>query len=508
MRTHQVRRQPAGTPAGGQYAPGVSGESTLELEQETPDTHTRIIPNLVNIPAPVDVALDTLRAAGMRPVLVGGSVRDALLDPDLEPKDLDFEVYGAHSPAQVAQLLRPHGRIDEVGVSFGVVKLTASGHDVDLTLPRRDSKVGEGHRGFEVTTNPDLSFEEASARRDFTINAIMWDPATGELIDPHGGADDLQAGVLRHVSDAFDDDPLRVLRGVQFAARFDMDMAPETIERCRSLAGAYPQLATERVWGEMDKVFSRGVRPSRALDLLERTGWVEHFPELAATRGTPQDPDWHPEGDVYTHLGLSADEAAARADAAGLSPDRRAVVVAATLLHDVGKSTHTQHHPDGRITSHGHAGAGEQPTRELLARMGAPKAFTTPVTALVREHMNHQGVGENGRPSVGAVRRLQRRLDAAGSSLTEWSIVVAADSAGRGSAAKDDPSQVWLEVADRLGEREAPRPRLLTGKHLIDAGMEPGPSFRDVLTDAERAQDDGEFDDEAGALAWLARRPA
>lgn len=136
--------------------------------------------------------------------------------------------------------------------------------------------------------------------------------------------------------------------------------------------------------------------------------------------------------------------------------------------------------------------------------MGAPKAFTTPVTALVREHMNHQGVGENGRPSVGAVRRLQRRLDAAGSSLTEWSIVVGADAAGRGPGAKPNPARAWLEVADRLGEREAPRPRLLTGKHLIDSGMSPGPEFKSILAHAELAQDNGEFNDEGGAVAWLA----
>lgn len=489
----------------GRWVPTGAGESTLELGHP-------VIPDLVHIPDVVEAALDTLRGAGMRPVLVGGSVRDALLDPDLVPKDLDFEVYGARSPGQVAALLGPHGRIDEVGVSFGVVKLSIpdagqdTTHDIDLTLPRTDSKVGEGHRGFEVTTDPDLTFEEASARRDFTINAIMWDPATGELIDPHGGADDLQAGVLRHVSDAFDDDPLRVLRGVQFAARFDMDMAPETVDRCRSLAATYDHLATERVWGELDKVFTRGVRPSRALDLLDRTGWVDHFPELAATRGTPQDPIWHPEGDVFTHLGLSADEAAARADAAGLPSERRAVVVAAAMLHDLGKATHTQHQADGRITSHGHAYAGEAPTRELLARLGAPKAFSTGVTALVRAHMRHTSVEPEGKPTIGTVRRLQRRLDAAGTSLGEWSIVVVSDSAGRGPAAKADPSRPWMEVAARHKVGPRPAAGLLTGKHLIASGMTPGPSFRDVLADAERAQDDGEFDDEAGALAWLARR--
>ncbi|WP_114906873.1 CCA tRNA nucleotidyltransferase [Ornithinimicrobium murale] len=500
--TFDTTQHPRG--ADGRWVTTGAGESDADLS-----THPVIL-GLVDIPEPVDAALDTLRAAGMRPVLVGGSVRDALLDPDLKPKDLDFELYGARSPAEVARLLGPHGRIDEVGVSFGVIKLTVPDgdgtHDIDLTLPRTDSKVGEGHRGFAVTTDPDLSFEEASARRDFTINAIMWDPDTGELIDPHGGADDLQAGTLRHVSDAFDDDPLRVLRGVQFAARFDMEMAAETIQRCRTLAPTYDQLAAERVWGELDKVFTRGVRPSRALEALEQTGWLKHFPELDATRSTPQDPVWHPEGDVYTHLGLSADEAASRADADGLSPDRRAVVVAATLLHDVGKVTHTQHQPDGRITSHGHAEAGEQPTHELLTRLGAPKTLTTSVTALVREHMNHQGVGKDARPSIGAVRRLQRRLDASGTNLSEWSIVVAADAAGRGPGAKSDPSQVWLEVAAEHQVTQRPAPRLLTGRHLIGTGMKPGPGFKSVLADAELAQDNGEFDDEAGALAWFAAR--
>jgi tRNA nucleotidyltransferase (CCA-adding enzyme) len=190
-----------------------------------------------------------------------------------------------------------------VGRSFGVLKVRSrtTGHEYDFSLPRRESKTGAGHRGFAVAPDPTLSDAEAAARRDFTVNAIALDPFTGAVIDPHGGQRDLQAGVLRHTSSAFAEDPLRVLRAFQLAARFDFTLAPGTAELCRGMAAAYPELAVERVWGEWEKWASKAVRPSRGLTVLEETGWLAHFPEVAALRGTPQEPEWHPEGDVFTH---------------------------------------------------------------------------------------------------------------------------------------------------------------------------------------------------------------
>ena len=152
-----------------------------------------------------------------------------------------------------------------------------------------------------VAPEPGLGDAEAAARRDFTLNAIAYDPFADAIIDPHGGREDLARGLLRHTSPAFTEDPLRVLRGFQLAARFDLSLAPETAAVCRAIAPAYAELPVERIWGEWEKWAAKSLRPSRGLAVLEETGWLAHFPEIAALRGTPQDPQWHPEGDVFDH---------------------------------------------------------------------------------------------------------------------------------------------------------------------------------------------------------------
>src|SRR5580704_14009189 len=181
-----------------------------------------------------------------RAYLVGGCVRDALAGLP-EEKDFDVEVFGLDYE-QLLAALAPWGRTDLVGRSFGVVKLsTGSGYNYDFTLPRKDSKVAAGHKGFDVAFDPAISLREAAARRDFTINSIMYDPRTRQVLDFFGGQADLQGGILRHTSAAFIEDPLRVLRGMQFAGRFELRAAPETLELSRCMKGSYTELAVERV---------------------------------------------------------------------------------------------------------------------------------------------------------------------------------------------------------------------------------------------------------------------
>src|ERR1051326_2452847 len=224
--------------------------------------------------------------------LVGGCVRDWLLErPN---KDFDVEVFGAGYDHLVAALSR-WGRTDLVGRSFGVVKLTTNGGAIyDFTIPRRDSKVAPGHKGFEISFDPGITPNEAAARRDFTINALMFDPRRGVVLDFFGGQEDLRNRVLRHTSEAFVEDPLRVLRGMQFAGRFGLTAAPETVELCRRIKGGCQELAVERVREEWFKWAEKSAVPSRGLRFLAETEWIEHFPEVNALRGTPQDPDWHP----------------------------------------------------------------------------------------------------------------------------------------------------------------------------------------------------------------------
>jgi tRNA nucleotidyltransferase (CCA-adding enzyme) len=451
--------------------------------------------------------LAIIRSAGGRPMLVGGCVRDALLSPGTVSKDIDVEVYGV-GLADLAQALNRAGlEVSEVGKSFGVLKVFGPGlgaGGMDVSVPRRESKNGSGHRGFDVwLTEPGtepVSFAEASGRRDFTVNAIMADPGTGEIIDCHGGVADLEAGILRHTTAAFSEDPLRVLRAVQFAARFGFRLAPETADLCRALAGSYSELPVERVWGEIEKIGTKGTSITAALRVLAETGWEQHFPQLAALHGIEQDPEWHPEGDVHVHTGLAADQAARLADEAGLTGTDRFVIVMAALCHDFGKVTHSQL-CGGRITSHGHAAGGVEPARAFLRSVGCPGAVTVRILPLVKEHMCC-----NDRPTRPAVRRLARRL--VPSTLAELALVCGADRAGRGDPDAPNLAEAWLEMGRDLTVQERPAKGLLTGDHLIAAGMTPGPAFKPILAAAVEAQDAGEFEDEAGALRWLADREA
>jgi tRNA nucleotidyltransferase (CCA-adding enzyme) len=442
------------------------------------------------------LVLAAIRSIGGHPMLVGGCVRDTLLG--LPVKDIDVEVYGVADPDKLAAVLAGAGKVTEAGRSFGVFKVRAGETEIDVSLPRRESKTGAGHRGFTVIPDGQLGYAEASARRDFTINALMADPATGEIVDCHGGLADLHAGILRHTSAAFGEDPLRVLRGVQFAARFGFTMAPETALECQRLLPSSHQLSVERIWGEWEKIGTRGTQISRALAVLYDTCWTLLYTPLAFMSGVVQDRAWHPEGDVWTHAGLAADQAARLADEAGLTGTDRLVIVFAALLHDVGKVTHTQRNGN-RITSYGHAAAGVEPARAFLASIGCPESITARILPLIREHMCCMD-----RPTKPAVRRLVRRLTPA--TLTELVLVCGADRKGRGDPGAPNLADAWLDIGRDLKVTERPANGLLTGNHLIAAGMTPGPAFKPILAEALAAQDAGEFDDEAGAARWLAGR--
>ena len=243
-----------------------------------------------------DAALTVAHRAhdrGGHAVIIGGSTRDLLLGAPVS--DVDIEVSGIDAD-RMPDLLEGFEAF-EVGVSFGVWKL--AGIDIDVSVPRTEAKTGEGHRGFHTVADPTLDFATAAARRDFTINTIGFDPLDGELLDPHGGLIDLEAKVLRAVrAETFVEDQLRVLRGMQFIARFDLRADPALIALCSTLT--IDHLPAERIFGEWRKLILAGHRISAGLEFLRATGWLAHFPELAATVGVEQDPQWHPEGDVWS----------------------------------------------------------------------------------------------------------------------------------------------------------------------------------------------------------------
>lgn len=445
-----------------------------------------LIPGLVPLSPAAQQVLDACRAAGGRPLIVGGSVRDALLgDPS---SDVDIEVHGAGMEA--LQETVPGEKGDHG--SFGVLHTVLNGEEFDLALPRR----ADG-------TTEDVGLEEAFARRDFTINAMGWDPETGELIDPFGGRSDLEDGVLRHTGESFDRHPVHVLRGIRFAGRYGFDLAPETLQLCRDMAPRYAEIPREKVWGEFQKIAAGAPRPSRSLEALYETGWDGNYPALADVRGVPQDPVWHPEGAVDVHLGLAADAAAAAAVETNLEAGDRTVAVLAALLHDVGKAEHHQLHPDGSITNHGHAEGGVEPAREFLNAIGAPGHIKDKVLPIIREHMCHTGNREKVTHTM--VFRLIRRLNEGqrGPTLADWARVVDADLAGRGPGAKPPVGARWLEVAEQIGASSATDP-ILRGPDLESLGMKKGQEFSWIIRESLDAQDDGVFTDREGALAWAA----
>ena len=455
----------------------------------------------MQLPDQLVVILRAVRAVG-RPRIVGGGVRDWLLG--LEAKDLDIEVAGADFEALV-RVLAPFGDADLVGRSFGVVKLRLAGMEYDFSLPRRESKTGAGHRGFAVAPQPTLSDADAAARRDFTINAIAYDPATGTIIDPHNGQADLRAKVLRHTGPAFVEDPLRVLRAMQLAARFDLTLAPETAALCRTIVGAFSELPVERIWGEWDKWAVKSTVPSRGIAVLEQTGWLAQFPEIAAMAGVPQEPEWHPEGDVLTHTRHCLDALARLPEWRQSDPARRRCLMLAVLAHDFGKPSTTvriERRGALRWMSPGHEEAGGPLAETFLRRIGAPPALIDWVRPLVLHHLAHQHGQTEFTDS--AVRRLARKL--APATIDDLYVVMWADHLGRPPLVSPETEirlQALRDKAHALAVRNtAPRP-LILGRHLLESGLAPGPQFKPILRAAFEAQLEGAFADEGGGRKWL-----
>lgn len=440
----------------------------------------------------------TAKTRGFRALMVGGYVRDLCLGRQSE--DLDVEVYGA-TPEQLAEFAAniADDDVSATGRSFGVLKLRVHGRDVDLSLPRGESKAGRGHKGFIVTPNPNMPPREAARRRDFTFNAMAYDPLEGKILDFYGGQDDLAARALRHTSEQFVEDPLRVLRGFQFCGRFSLAATPETVRMCSSLASEYDTLAVERVWGEWEKWAAKSEKPSMGLTFLRQTGWLRFYPEIAALVGVPQHPEFHPEGDAWQHTLCSVDVAAAVCDRDGIKGGRRVVLLLAALLHDVGKvSTTSWSEEKGRWVAYGHDVAGEAPARAFLERIGAPRKVADRVVRLVVTHMRHTG----GEVTAKQVRRLAKAL--APATVRDWAMVVEADHSGRPPLPGGLPEAAKriMDIAEQLkAVEQAPRCPLM-GRHLIEMGLRPGRHFGEILRAAEEAFLDGEFKDAEGGKEW------
>lgn len=424
---------------------------------------------------------DDVHARGGRALVVGGFVRDRLLGQP--SKDLDLEVFGL-PPDDIKPLLARFGPVNTVGESFTVFKVQG----LDVSLPRRESKVGRGHKGFVVHGDPFLPFDEAARRRDFTLNAIGWDPRTDEYLDPHGGRADLEARVLRMVdARTFGEDSLRVLRALQFAGRFGCRIDEATARVCRETP--LDDLPAERVWGEIEKLLLRAARPSVGLHLARDLDVVARlWPTLEALATCPQDPEWHPEGDVWTHTCMVVDQAVSRKD--GFTYPEQVSLMLGALLHDVGKPLVTAE-IDGRIKSPGHEGEGVPLATALLDAWQVHTLEGYPVRAqvlgLVAWHMLPGAWWKAPEPvSDGAFRRLARKVD-----MVLLARLSEADCNGRGGVFDCSFGQWFLDRVAALGVEHAPPPPLLLGRHLIALGVAPGPRMGEILKAVYEQQLDG-----------------
>lgn len=422
-----------------------------------------------------------VRIASGRAVIVGGWVRDRIMGQPC--KDVDLEVYGVPADA-LRHLLGEFGSVNTVGESFTVYKVG----DVDVALPRRESKTGRGHKAFEITGDPDLSFEEAARRRDFTINAIAWDPLTDDYIDPFNGRADIDTRMLRAVdSRTFDEDSLRVLRAIQFAARLEFTVDPATRDLCRTIP--LDDLPAERIWGEIEKLLLHAERPSIGFELALELGVIDKlFPEIKALVGCEQEPEWHPEGDVWVHTLMVIDQARKRID--DLDRPQQVAVMLGAVCHDLGKPLTTAF-VDGRIRSIDHEQEGVAPATAILDRLNVHTMdgfdVRREVLGVTAHHLKPGMFRQSPTPvGDGAFRRLAQKVD-----LELLARVAKSDCLGRTGHFDCSAMDWFLERARQLGVEHAPPAPIVKGRHLLALGLSPGPRVGAVLKQIYERQLDG-----------------
>lgn len=424
-------------------------------------------------------------------LLVGGSVRDLILG--VEPKDFDIEVYGI--PAEkLISILEKNFPLDLVGKSFGIIKL--KGLPVDISLPRRENKNGLGHKGFEILSDPFMSLKEASARRDFTINSMAMDIISREIIDPFDGLKDLKNKVLHPTSTHFLEDPLRVLRGMQFCARFNLRPSFLLMYYAREMKPEFANLPKERVFEEFKKLILKGVDFPKALDYLVATDWIDLFPEIKNLIGCEQDSSYHPEGDVFVHTCQVLDYWAKNERTGNEYDDL--VTGFACLCHDFGKPSTTELNKKGRLSSPKHEEEGCALTEQFLLRMTNQTDFIKDVVSLIKHHMKLS-------PSNPLKDSTLKKL-IVNTNFDRLLRLIKSDSLSRFN---DDSEDSWVrrdfykEAQTKASSFHEEVKPLISGKHLLDLGLKPGPIFKKILDKCHEKQLEGKFSTEEDGLLYL-----
>jgi len=432
-------------------------------------------------------------------IVVGGAVRDYFLE--LPIKDYDIEVYGLESLEVLEVILAQYGAVNLVGKSFGILKFTHNKEEYDFSFPRREEKIGVGHRGFDISIDGDMSFKEASVRRDFTINAMGYDVEMKLFLDPYGGENDIEHSLLRHIDDeTFIEDPLRVYRAVQFSARFDYTLCDETFELCRSMVanGMLDELAKERVYVEFKKLLLKSSKPSIGFELMRELDILSYFPELKAIIGVVQSEKWHPEGDVWIHTMMCVD---AMTQLLGSNEKQNLRYMLAILCHDFGKATTTLVDEEGNIRAIGHEEAGLKPTEKFLYRLTNEHDFIASILPLVEHHLKPSQFYK-GKASDRAFRRLATKVN-----LSELAVVAKADFLGRTTAESKSglylAGKWFLDRAEQLSVSKKPLNSLVFGRDLIALGLTPSPLFKKILTHLYQRQLEGDIRTKEEAVAYI-----
>lgn len=402
---------------------------------------------------------------GGRAFYVGGIVRDHILG--LDNKDVDIEIHGIE-PEKLAEILESFGEVTKTGLSFGVFGLKK--YEIDIAMPRKEKAVGRGHRDFEIDVDPFIGYEKAAIRRDFTMNAMMEDVLTGEILDFFGGREDMKNHLIRHVNDVtYQEDPLRVLRAAQFAARFQFEIADETRDISRTMN--LMDLASERIHGELSKALMKAKKPSVFFDELRKMGQLSQwFPEIEALIGVPQNPVHHPEGDVWSHTLMVLDAAAElRRDAK--YPEG---FMMSALTHDLGKAVSTLVE-ENKVSAIGHEKTGVELARQFLRRISNENRLTHYVLNMVELHMR-----PNMMASDGAGRKATSKMFDQSVCPEDLLLLAKADYFGKGNAEDYSTTEAFLQERLSFFQELMSRP-FVQGRDLIEAGIEPGADFNEAL---------------------------
>ncbi len=424
---------------------------------------------------------EAVRASGGRVFYVGGYVRDKLLG--IENKDIDIEVHGV-LPETLEEILDKEGEKLSFGKSFGVYNI--KGSSLDIAMPRKEECIGNRHTDFKVDIDPFCGTEKAAKRRDFTVNAMMEDVLTGEIVDHFGGKRDLTDKILRHVNDeAFAEDPLRVLRGAQFASRFEFIVADETKKLCGGMD--ISTVSCERVFDELKKALLKAERPSIFFEVLREIGQLSvWFPEVESLFGVKQNPRYHGEGDVFRHTMMVLDEAAKRRD----KVENALAFMLSALVHDFGKPITTEVH-DGKIRSYNHEIKGLLIVEEFMKRLTGDKKLLRYVLNMTKNHMRPNALAA----LASSIKATNKLFDESvePEALIELAL---ADDLGRMTEEKTESTEPFLR--ERLLEyKECMAKPFVRGEDLISAGLKPDERFSELLSYAHKLRLAGIEKDEA-----------